>query len=432
MNIKATKFSFRLAVVLVALFALRLAYGLCSEFWFPDELQVYLIGLKFYATGHIPCFGADVVYTETQIPGALQGLLVGLPFYLFKIPEAPFILLNILSFAVLCFFALYLQKKFPGVPTWFTWIWLMTCPWTMNFSTHVLNPSYVLFGSVLFFIAFFEVIPRISIGFVKPRLAFFLMGFALFWVLQLHMSWVLLIPFICYAFWVSFRRDRMVVIYFFAGCLIVAITLIPTLLAWGLSAFSAGAGNTVFNGSNIKEIGTVLLRFVSFATFEIPRFIDTDGSSKWLFFKDYWPAAPFILLVILAGFLQVAYLIVAFFLKNPQADFAFAKWITLGAMLITWGSFFFSVKGPSSHTFYVLFPLVMIYSFYCWQPLFRRQWFAVIMAVLLISGLITHGTLAYHNYSLKSMYLNRDLPLKAIQEKDYHILGERRAFDKNP
>ncbi len=419
-------------VLLLFLFLLRLGYGLCSEFWFPDELQVYLIGLKFYASGNIPYFGADVVYTETQIPGALQGLLVGLPFYVLKIPEAPFILLNILSFAVLCLFALYLQKKFPEIPEWFTWIWLMTCPWTMNFSTHVLNPSYVLLGSVLFFVAFFEAIPRISIGFIKRRLAFFMMGFALFWVLQLHMSWVLLIPFLCYAFLVSFKVDKTVIIIFFAGCLTAAITLIPTLLAWGLSAFSAGADNTVFNTSNIKEIGTVLLRYVSFATFEIPRFIDADGGSKWQFFKEYWLAAPFILLVILAGFLQVAYLIVAFFRKNPQADFAFVKWITLAAMLITWLSFFFSVKGPSSHTFYVMFPLVMIYSFYCWQPLFRRRWFAVIMVVLLGSGVITHATLAYHNYSLKSMYLHRDLPLKAIQEKDYHILGERRAFDKNP
>jgi len=259
-----------------------------------------------------------------------------------------------------------------------------------------------------------------------------MMGFALFWVLQLHMSWVLLIPFLCYAFWVSFKADKTVIIIFFAGCLIAASTLIPTLSTWGGAIFSVGADNTVFNVSNIKEIGTVLLRYVSFATFEIPRFIDTDGGSKWLFFKDYWPAAPFIFLAILAGFVQVAYLILAFFRKNPMPEFSMVKWITLGAMLITWLSFFFSVKGPSSHTFYVLFPLVMIYSFYCWQPLFRKQWFAVITAVLLVSGVITHATLAYHNYSLKSMYLNRDLPLKAIQEKDYHILGERRAFDKNP
>src|SRR6185295_2210010 len=87
---------------LLLAFLFRLAVGLCSEFWNPieDEKQIYLIGLKFYATGNWPYFGPDVTPT-IQIPGALQGLTVGLPFYLLPIPEAPFVLLGILSFASL-------------------------------------------------------------------------------------------------------------------------------------------------------------------------------------------------------------------------------------------------------------------------------------------------------------------------------------------
>jgi hypothetical protein len=420
-------------MMLLLLFALRLGYGLCSEFWFPDELQVYLIGLKFYTTGHFPYFGPDIVYTSSQIPGALQGLLVGLPFYLLKIPEAPYIFLNLLSMSVLCLFAVYIQKRFTETPKWFIWIWLLTCPWTMNFSTHILNPSYVLFGAVLFFIGFFEAMPKLSIGFLKPWMAFFMMGFALFWVYQLHMSWVLLLPFIITAFWFSFRKNKISALTFVLGCLLSASTLIPTFLAYGLH-FGSGstAENIVFNGSNAKEIVTVMMRFLSFASNEIPRFIDTDGGSKVQFFKDYLPAAPFMLFAILMGFLQVAYLVIAFFRKNPKSDFAWVKWITFSAMMVTYLSFFFSVKGPSSHTFYVLFPLVMIYSFYCWQPLFRKKWFTMLMTVMLFSTIVTNCTLAYHNYHLKSMYKNRELPLKAIQEKDYHILGERRASDKNP
>lgn len=418
---------------LLLLFTLRLAYGLCSEFWFPDELQVYLIGLKFYTTGHFPYFGPDVVYTSSQIPGALQGLLVGLPFYLLKLPEAPYIFLNLLSMSALCLFAVYIQKRFAETPAWFIWIWLLTCPWTMNFSTHILNPSYVLFAAVLFFIGFFEAMPKLSIGFLKPWLAFFLMGFALFWMYQLHMSWILLVPFIAAAFWFSFRKNKIGALTFALGCLLSASTLIPTFLAYGMHADSGNTSeNIVFNASNAKEILTVLLRYLSFASNEIPRFIDTDGGSKVQFFRDYLPAAPFILFAILMGFLQVAYLVIAFFRKNPKPEFAWVKWITFIAMMLTYLSFFFSVKGPSSHTFYVLFPLVMFYSFYCWQPLFRKKWFTILMAVMLFSTLVTNITLAYHNYHLKSMYTNRELPLKAIQEKDYHILGERRASDKNP
>jgi hypothetical protein len=86
----------RLFLILLSLaFLFRLGFGLCSEFWNTDEKQVYLIGLKFYKTGAWPYFGPDVTDT-IQIPGALQGLTTGLPFYLLPIPEAPYILLNLL------------------------------------------------------------------------------------------------------------------------------------------------------------------------------------------------------------------------------------------------------------------------------------------------------------------------------------------------
>jgi len=303
----------------------------------------------------------------------------------------------------------------------------------MNISTHIFNPSYVLFGSVLFFIGFFESLPKLSIGFIKPWFAFFLMGFSLFWVYQLHMSWILLVPFIFTAFWFAFRKNKIIVITFFVGCLVSASALIPTFLFYGMNSGSGGtSGNIVFNISNAKEIITVFLRYLSFASNEIPRFIDTDGASKILFFKDYYLAAPFILFVIVLGFLQVLFLIIGFFRKNTITGFRWVKWITFLAFLMTYFSFFFSVKGPSSHTFYVLFPLVMFYSFYCWQPLFRKKWFTILMAVMLCSGIITNVTLAYHNYHLKSMYKNRALPLKAIQEKNFHLLGERRPTDRNP
>ena len=84
-------------------FLLRLIFGLCSEFWFEDELQIYLLGLKFFTTGHWPYFGPDVVYTHSQITGALQALLVGVPFYFYKAASAPYVLLNILSVASLSY-----------------------------------------------------------------------------------------------------------------------------------------------------------------------------------------------------------------------------------------------------------------------------------------------------------------------------------------
>src|SRR5882672_32892 len=132
-------------------FLFRLFFGLCSPFQDEDAKQIYLIGLKFYTTGAWPYFGPDVTPT-IQIPGALQGLVVGLPFYVLPIPEAPYILLNILSFASLCFFAWYCCKRLPAIPKWFVWTWLLCAPWTICLSTNVFNPSYVLPGSIVFFV----------------------------------------------------------------------------------------------------------------------------------------------------------------------------------------------------------------------------------------------------------------------------------------
>ena len=145
------------AALLLLLFAYRLAFGLTVEFWFIDELQIYLIGLKFYTTGQWPFFGPDLVLKGiSQIPGALQGLLVGLPFYVAPVPEAPFVLLNVLSFAALAFLAWYGQRRVPSLPRWVVFGLALTLPWTLFYSTHIVNPSYVLFGAVLFWVGAVE------------------------------------------------------------------------------------------------------------------------------------------------------------------------------------------------------------------------------------------------------------------------------------
>ena len=90
---------------LAGFFFLRLCFGLCSDFFFEDQTQVYLLGLRYYATHAWPYFGADVVWTKSEIPGALQALLVGIPLRIAPFPESPFILLTAISTVALCAFA---------------------------------------------------------------------------------------------------------------------------------------------------------------------------------------------------------------------------------------------------------------------------------------------------------------------------------------
>src|SRR5262249_52601217 len=82
----------RVPLILAACFLFRLLFGLSREFFFEDETQIFLLGFRYYATGDWPFFGPDVVWTRSEIPGALQALLVGLPFRVAPIPEAPFVL----------------------------------------------------------------------------------------------------------------------------------------------------------------------------------------------------------------------------------------------------------------------------------------------------------------------------------------------------
>ncbi len=236
------------AAALVAIFLFRLLYGLSREFFLEDETQIFLMGLRYYATGAWPFFGADVVWTNSEIPGALQALLVGVPFKIIAIPEAPFALLNVLSMAALAAFAWYVTARLPQLPKWLVWIWLMTLPWTLEFSTHIVNPSYLLAASLVFFIGFFEAMPVFRLGKIPEQAAFAFMGAAIAWAFQIHMSWPLLLPYAVLAWFFAWRQGIRTVAAntaaLLGGGLLIGALLIPTFVVFGLHG---GAGGTLRN-----------------------------------------------------------------------------------------------------------------------------------------------------------------------------------------
>src|SRR5215470_9042726 len=169
---------------LAALFAFRLFFGLSSNVFSEDQTQIFLNGLTYYATGAWPYYGPDVTWTKSQIPGALQGLVVGLPLKVLAVPEAPYVFVNLLSMGCLCLFASYLSQRLRDVPHWLIFGWLLTLPWTLEYSTNIINTSYVLPASLVFFIGFFEAWPSFTLGRLSPVSAHFLMGLAIAWIVQ--------------------------------------------------------------------------------------------------------------------------------------------------------------------------------------------------------------------------------------------------------
>ncbi|HEY5037776.1 MAG TPA: hypothetical protein VIJ93_01745 [bacterium] len=420
---------FWVSAALALAFLFRLAFGLCSEFWGDDERQVYLVGLKFFTTGEWPYFGPTSF--RAQIPGALQGLVIGGPLFIWPTPEAPFILLNLLSFAALCLLGWYCCKRLPQVPRWFIWAWLLTAPWTLNYSTHVVNPSYVLFGSVLFFIGFWETIPGLGLRVIPPVFCNALMGFSFFWIIQFHLSAPILAPLMLVSFYYQFKSKGFGFPKFILGVLIGSalsgVFLIPTFLKYGLIQGTGGTGALFqLNLDNLKSFITILARFFSFASFELPRFLGAHTFDRRAFFKSELWLAPFGLFLFLAGIAQPLFMLVQWLLKKDKtADWKAVKFLTLGLFLLIYFSFWFTSKEPSAHTYYLFLPMAMLYSFYCLGDLFKETKWRNFAVVFLVSGVIYHTGLALHRLPTHSLYKDRAVPVSAIAQKNYKLLGEK-------
>ena len=423
-------------IALVLAFCFRLAFGLCLDFSpAGDERQIYLIGLKFFTTGAWPYFGPDVTNT-IQIPGALQGLVVGLPLYFLRLPEAPYILVNLLSFGSLSFFAWYCTKRLPEIPRWFVWAWLLTAPWTLGISTQVFNPSYVLPGAILFFVSAIETYPVLSRNLIPLRWANFMMGLALFWVMQFHLSWVIFVPYLLLSFYFQLKSGGWKALnsltYFFCGALLPGSLLIPTFVKYGLSGGLGSTSETVrFNTANLLRhlniVEGVLGRFLSFASFELPRFIGDSTANRLTFIRDNLWLTPFIIFLTLVGILQPIAMVVLWFQKvHSQKDWKAVKYFTLATVMLLYLSFLLSMKPPQSHTFYLVLPVAMLFSFYCWHEFLKKKRWQRFAMVFLVCGVIFNVGLAVNNYARISIYVERGKIVEAIRARDYRILGERR------
>jgi hypothetical protein len=347
-----------ITVLILSLFLFRTLFGLSSEFWFDDELQIYLIGLKAYTTESWPYYGPDVVYTQTQIPGALQGLLIAIPLYILPIPESPIIFLNVLSSASIVWFAFYLKRHINTIPLYFIISWCMLLVWPMMYGTRVMNPSYVLVFAIPFFIGFFEALPGVTTNYLKPWQSFGLMGICTTLLAQLHLSYVLIIALSGLAFlayWlqkINITSKTKPILYYGIGLFIGALTLLPTLIS-GAPKNSVST-NLQINWENYLNAPIILIRYLLFSSFEISYILGGNNNQRMEFIKDQPLAFPFTIILFIVGFLLISLMLYYLLSKNnekPQRELK--KWFFISFILL-YASFFFSIKGPSSHTFYVL------------------------------------------------------------------------------
>jgi hypothetical protein len=440
----------RLFVFVGVLIFLRLLYGLTTEFWFPDQdvLQIYLIGLKSFTTGDYPYFGADLVYTQTQIPGALQAFLVMFGWFILPIAEMPHITLGLLNCLSLGWLAMYISKRSPALSPYFVWSLIYLTPWSLAYCTRVINPSYVLTGAVVFFISLYELFPTTRIDFIRKRTAYFGLGFGLLWIFQLHMSWVLLLPCIAVAFLVdtrevlrlrhnslkaSFNTISLNIVFFMLGLLTTGSTLFPTLFRYGLSGKSGNQGIASvvqLNTEHIAQGFTFLTKFFAYCCFDVTRFIGGDSAERLQFLSDYWWATPATILVTVFGVTQLLLCILGLlWKKNPSKGWNTIRLSTLFFFVLMYASSWFSMKSPGGHATVLYIIPTLIYFAQLIEPFSAKRWFTPFWRVVFISAVIMYSAIAYKNFTTISIYTNRVAPQKALDTMNYKLVGERR-YDK--
>lgn len=430
-------------VFLAGVFAFRVAHGLSMPFWSEDERQVYLIGLRSFARDEWPYFGADVVWTGGQVPGALLGWLIRAPLALWSEPEAPIVLLNLLSCGALACLAWYLTRRLPQVPGWLVWGSLFVLPWTLNFSTHVVNPSFVLPGAIVFFIGFFEALPALRRGLLPWTAAWACLGAGLFWVMQIHMSWVLLPPFVAVAAAglvfgrtelgvARGRATRHAAVGFSAGALATGSLLLPTLVRYGIGAGHVGAA-VEWQPQDPLGLVTTAARVLSFASFEANRFLGQSTAERALVLWRHPWLVPFALVVAAAGIVQPVWMAVSAFrpARGAPADWTPVRVLLGATVLLIYASYFFSVRGAQGHAFYVVFPVAALYACTCWQaraasaggrvPRLER-----VAAVVIVSAVVLPAGIAIDRWPRQSLYVDRLLVAAAIDAPNDRFLGDRR------
>ena len=348
-----------------------------------------------------------------------------MPLRIAPIPEAPFVFLNVLSFASLCALAWYVCRRLPSIPRWLVWGWFLTAPWTLQFSTHVNNPSYVLPAAILFFIAFFEAVPALSIGVLTPRAAFLAMGAAITWIMQVHMSWPLLAPFAAIALYARGVRH---VGWLALGASIPGMVLAPTFLRYGLSGGSGGAATNLYVHVVLPDrLIATLAQFFSFASLEITRFVATSNAKRLMFIGEHLWIVPLAAVVLVAGFAQPVWMLVSGFRKDRRPDWNPIRGLVAFTVVLVYSSYWFVKEEPQAHAFFAVAPVAFIFAASCWALIDSPRWRRV-AAVVLAANVSFHAALAWIQGPEQSLYTNREVVAAAIRLKQPEILGHRRPY----
>ena len=408
------------------LFMVRLFYGIQINFSHEDYRQVYLIGLEHAFSENWSYWGPDVVWSKTRLPGAMQGFLAGAPIALTKNMYSPLIFSNLISAAGLIGLAVYTRRRFPSLSLNFILALFLIFPFGFFNGVVLLNTAYLLFSGALLFIAVFELFVYRKNELLPRWLSFFFLGFAFVFTFQLHLSWVMFLPFLGVLFFLEFKDGTKplgrATLFFLLGTVLPLITLLPTLLKYGDVMMNNVEGNLVFEPSRLLSGFDLLIRYIGMSTFDIT----PKDEVKLAIESSSFVGVFMVILKVFTAIQFIGILVGAFFVKRTKE---YKK--TLLLMLLTFVMalimYLMSNKNLDIRTYILLFPIPLTISIYVYNRFFKIRWLKYTMYAGLTLPLIAFISIGSENkegpFSFKGSAHKIE---RAIENENPYLYDNRR------
>lgn len=417
--------TFLLVIVLVSL---RIFFGIQINFNHEDYEQIYLIGLEYAFNENWSYWGPDVVWSETRLPGAMQGFLAGFPLQIWKHPYSPIIFSNLISSFGLILLALYGKKRFPRLNINFLLALFLLLPFYMYHGTVLLNTAYLIFTGALLFIPVFELfIYRDNLIFKNTGIYFAFISFSMIMTYQLHLTWVMYLPFVIVLFYLEIIRNKhalwIIPVYFLLGGLVSGSLLLPTIINYGSVIYLNNDDNLSFDFERFLRIFELFGRYFTFATFDILPTINfyALAISKSIF--------TLILIWILRIFSFVQFAIIWISLYRLRKSPELKKTLLLFVLTLLMSIILFAIsnKHLESRTFLLLYPIPVWLSLYGYDYWFNKKWIKKLTYSALAVCFVTFSVIAIGNYNDEFSFHAKKIELeKAINQKNPEAFGKRR------
>lgn len=372
----------RFLLLISLLYFLRLVYCyygyLKNHQWLDDsdESHVYLLGLDFFITKHFPLWGADIVYSHSRIPGGLQGLLIGLPLFIWHHPFAPYLFLFIIQSISLIYLSWYLCRLFPQLPKWIIYCIIVFAPFTLHTGLKIINPAYVLVFSVPFMLSFIESLKLFKLQFITPRWRYFWLSFSTACVFQLHPSyvvmfilWTIALLFTLLGNIKSVQLWLTLISISILGFALGILPVVTTISHYGFGTILTQGKNINFSISHIAWAGAVIFYFITLCGYFMNEFCEVYHWENLWHNVSVFSGIDFIILQVCGIALFVLQLLI-FVFKGVNSYMKEYKRFIITFLLILSGLIFiymFSITDPLTHAIIVFFPISVIYLCFCLQ-----------------------------------------------------------------